>query len=159
MNNSTSSKSTMHQRHTMARSSLQSKKKQIYVDLHLNVPHTPNDKGPTKVIATLRKHLLKFVKGIQGVEASFKLHTINPNAKNIMTLDSPDRLPETLLEIQSIFLNTKPLRNGGKLYMKVLVIHDCSTKALYTQTEWFHQKQRECFKMCAIQVPYKSNAG
>jgi hypothetical protein len=136
-----SGKSKMNQEHTAAGSCLQSENKQIYMDLHLNVPATPKDKGPPEVIATLQKRLLKFIIDVQGVRASFKLHTINPNAKNILTLDSPERLPETLIEIQNIFLNAKPLRNGGKLYMKVLVSHDCSTEALYAQTEWFHQEE------------------
>jgi hypothetical protein len=131
----------MHQGHTTDRSSLQPENTQIYIDLHLNVPHTPDDKGPTALIATLQKRLLKFIKDVQGVEASFKLHTINPNAKNIMTLDSPERLPDTLTDIQNIFLNAKPLRKGGKLYMKVLVSHNCSPETFYSLTEWFHQDQ------------------
>jgi hypothetical protein len=79
-----SGKSKKKPEHTAAGSGLQAENKQIYMDLHLIVPHTPKDNGPPKVIATLRKCLLKFVKdvqGIQGVEASFKLHTINPNTK------------------------------------------------------------------------------
>jgi hypothetical protein len=122
-------KSTMHQSHTMAHS-LQSENKQIYMDLHLKIPTTSKDKGPTNVIAMLRKQLLKFVKDVQGAEASFKLHTSNPDAKNVMTLDTPQTLSETLVQIQNVFLNTKPIGNGGKLYMKVLVSHDCSTEAL-----------------------------
>jgi hypothetical protein len=78
-----------------------------------------------------------------------------------MTLDSPQKLPETLLEIQDISLNAKPLlRKGRKLYMKVLVSHDCSTEALIAQADWFHQEQHEeHFKKCAIQVPHMANAG
>jgi hypothetical protein len=96
---------------------------------------------------------------VQEKVPSFKLHTINPEAKNIMTLDSPQKLPDTLLEIQDIFLNAKPLRKGGKLYMKVLVSHDCSTETLTAQTDWFHQEEQECFKKCVIQVPHTANAG
>jgi hypothetical protein len=76
-----------------------------------------------------------------------------------MTLDSPQKLPETLLEIQDIFFNAKPLRKGGKLYMKVLVSHDCSTEALIAQTDWFHQEQQERFKKGVIQIPHMANAG
>jgi hypothetical protein len=41
--------------------------------------------------------------------------------------------------------------------MKVLVSHDC--EALYAQTEWFHQEEKQSFKKCAIHVPYTCNAG
>jgi hypothetical protein len=68
-------------------------------------------------------------------------------------------LPDKLPEIQDIFLNAKPLRKGGKLYMKVLVSHDCSTEELTAQTDWFHQEVKERFKKCAIQVPHTANAG
>jgi hypothetical protein len=86
---------------------------------------------------------------VQEKVPSFKLHTINPEAKNIMTLDSPQKLPDTLLEIQDIFLNAKPLRKGGKLYMKVLVSHDCSTETLIAQTDWFHQEEQKMLqKVC-----------
>jgi hypothetical protein len=82
------------------------------MDLHLNVPETPKEMGPPKVIVTLKKRLLQFMTDVQEMVPSFKLHTINPEAKNIMTLDSPQKLPDTLLEIQDIFLNAKPLRKG-----------------------------------------------
>jgi hypothetical protein len=61
------------------------------MDLHLIVPETPQEEGPPEVIATLRKRLLEFMKEVQELEPSFKLHTINPEAKNIMTLDSPQK--------------------------------------------------------------------
>jgi hypothetical protein len=156
---STNGKSGTHQSHSTAPSTLQSENQQIYMDLHLIVPETPKDEGPPEVIATLRKQLLEFMKEVQELEPSFKLHTINPEAKNIMTLDSPQKLPIKLPEIQDIFLNAKPLRKGGKLYMKVLVIHDCSTEELTAQTDWFHQDAKERFKKCALQVPHTANAG
>jgi hypothetical protein len=156
---STNGKSGTHQSHSTASSTLQSQNQQIYMDLHLNVPETPKEKGPPEVIATLRKRLLEFMKDVQEMEPSFKLHTINPEAKNIMTLDSPQKLPVKLPEIQDIFLNAKPLRKGGKLYMKVLVSHDCSTEELTAQTDWFHQEVKERFKKCVIQVPHMANAG
>jgi hypothetical protein len=157
--NSTNGKSATHQSHSTAPSTLQSENQQIHVDLHLNVPETPKEKGPPEVIVTLRKRLLQFMTDVQGMVPSFKLHTINPEAKNVITLDSPRKLPETLLEIQDIFLNAKPLRKGGKLYVNVLVSHDCSTEELTAQTDWFHQDARERFKKCALQVPYTANAG
>jgi hypothetical protein len=58
-----------------------------------------------------------------------------------------------------MFLNATPLRKGGKLYMKVLVSHDCSTEELTAQTDWFHQEVKERFKKCVIQVPHTTNAG
>jgi hypothetical protein len=127
---------------------------------HSTVPSTlQSENQPPEVIAMLKKQLLQFMTDVQEMVPSFKLHAINPEAKNIMTLDSPQKLPETLLEIQDIFLNAKPLRKGGKLYMKVLVSHDCSTETLITQTDWFHQEQKKRFKKCVIQVPYTANAG
>jgi ABC-type phosphate transport system substrate-binding protein len=75
---STNGKSGMHQSHSTAPSTLQSENQQIYLDLHLIVPETPKEEGPPEVIATLRKRLLEFMKEVQELEPSFKLHTINP---------------------------------------------------------------------------------
>jgi hypothetical protein len=89
---STNGKSMTHQSHSTAPSTLQSENQQIYMDLYLNVPETPNEKGPPEVIATLKRRLLEFTKDVQEMKLSFKLHTINPEAKNIMTLDSPQKV-------------------------------------------------------------------
>jgi hypothetical protein len=156
---STNGKSRMHQSHSTAPSTLQSENQQIYMDLHLIVPENPKEKGPPEVIAMLKRRILEFMKHMQELEPCFKLHTINPEAKNIMTLDSPQKLPIKLPEIQDIFLNAKPLQKGGNLDMKVLVSHDCSTEELTAQTDWFHQDAKERFKKCALQVLHTANAG
>jgi 4-alpha-glucanotransferase len=72
---STNGKSMTHQSHSTARpSTLQSENQQIYMDLHLNVPETPKEKGPPEVIATLKRRLLEFMKDMQEMVPSFELH-------------------------------------------------------------------------------------
>jgi hypothetical protein len=63
---STNGKSMTHQSH-----STPPENQQIYMDLHLNVPETPKEKGPPEVIATLKRRLLEFMKDVQEMEPSF----------------------------------------------------------------------------------------
>ena len=49
----------------------------IFMDVHINIPPTKENTGPMSVIATMSSRLLKWVQGIQEMDNSFKLHTVN----------------------------------------------------------------------------------
>jgi hypothetical protein len=104
--------------------------KQIYMDLHLNIPATPEGAGPQDVITTVRKQRVRSTPS-------------NQMPKKFMVLDSPQRLPEKLSEIQDIFLSTKPLPNSGKLYMKHLVQHFMHKLSGFTNSKKSDSKSAE----------------
>ena len=131
----------------------QIKEKPIYVDIHLNLPKTKDDGGILDMIATLSSRLEDWLKEIQGLDGSFKLHTVDPSAQTQKVLHHNKDFPTNkLAEIKEFFKGARPIPNGGKLFMKVKASFKSSAKELIGNAEWFHSDKKELFRRSSIQA-------
>ena len=76
----------------------------LYMDLHLNVPATSDKSSPIALIATLSTQLEGWLKGMQEMDETFKLHTVNPNYKSQKVLHHQKDYPTNkLAELKEFF--------------------------------------------------------
>jgi hypothetical protein len=121
-----------------------------YMDLQLNIPPT-KEEGMEAPIAMLAKTLKTWMKGIQEIEPTFKLHTVDTASKNQIIVHHLKDFPKSLAEIQALFHKSKPLTKGGKLYMKILASFNCSPQKITENVQWWHQERKERFQKSALQ--------
>ncbi len=110
-------------------------------------------------INTLKKTLKNWVQGIQDTDPTFKLHTIDPDAVNQLTIHALKDFPSSLQEIQGFFAKAKPLVKGGKLYMKILASFNSKPEDLTGNVRWYHQDWSERFERSIIQGPETAIVG
>ena len=70
----------------------------IYMDLHLNIPETKENTGPMAAIETLSKKLHNWLQGLQEMDGSFKLHSVDPSHSSQKVLHNLDDFPTTKYE-------------------------------------------------------------
>ena len=125
----------------------------LYMDVHLNVPKTKDDGGILDMIATLSSRLEAWLKEIQGLDGSFKLHTVDPSSQTLKVLHHTKDFPTNkLAEIKEFFKGARPIPNGGKLFMKIKASFKSSVKELIGNAEWFHSNNKELFRPSSIQA-------
>ena len=66
-----------------------------YMDLHLNITKTKENTGPTSAIETLSKKLHNWLQGLQEMDGSFKLHSVDPSHSSQKVLHNLDDFPTT----------------------------------------------------------------
>jgi hypothetical protein len=124
--------------------------KPIYMDLHLNIIPTRAE-GMEAPVQTLAGTLKQWMKGIQEMEPTFKLHTVDPTAQNQTMIHRLNEFPTKLQDIQCFFSKAKPLIKGGKLYMRILASFQGSPGELTEKVKWYHQARQERFQLSLIQ--------
>ena len=76
----------------------------LYMDLHLNVPATTDKSSPIAPIATLSTRLEGWLKGMQEMDETFKLHTVDRNYKSQKVLHHQKDYPTNkLAELKEFF--------------------------------------------------------
>ena len=72
------------------------------------------------VIATLTSRLLSWMQGIQEMDNSLKLHTVDPAHQSQKVLHDLDNFPtNNMNEIKEFFKGARPISDGGKVFMKI----------------------------------------
>ena len=84
-------------------SSVQMEDNLLYMDLHLNVPKT-TENSPMAPIITLSSRLEAWWKGMQEMDGSFKLHTVDPNFKSQKVMHHTKDFPTNkMAELKEFF--------------------------------------------------------
>ena len=118
----------------------------LYMDVHLNIPATTDKSSPMAPIATLSTRLEGWWKGMQVMDDTFKLHTVDPNFKSQKVMHHPNDFPTNkLAELKEFFKGARPIPEGGKLFLKIKASFKQSTKELVGNAQWAHSEKRNCF--------------
>ena len=130
-----------------------------YMDVHLVVPPTNNSSSPIQAIETLTKRLEEWLQGVQSVEKSFKLHTVDPESQVQTIIHHPSDFPSSLPDIKQFFKGARPIPKGGKIYTTIKASFEGTTKELMGSTEWYHSINKERFAVAALQACHKEIVG
>ena len=132
---------------------VQLENKPIYMDLHLNIPETKENTGPMAAIETLSKTLHNWLQGIQEMDDSFKLHSVDPSYTSQKVLHNLDNFPTTNMnEIKEFFKGARPIIRGGKTFMKIKASFKSAVQELVGNAHWYHSEKKELFRKSAIQA-------
>ena len=125
-----------------------------YFDVQLMLQATDAKKqdNAQEILNTCSDKLKTWLKSIQSVKPSFKLLTINPSAETITKLHDTSNFPTTHGGMKDFFQGVRPNKAGGRLYMKVLAEFEGTARNLLNETEWYHQQNKEIFRLSAIQA-------
>ena len=116
------------------------------MDVHINIPPTKENTGLMSVIATMSSRLLTWVQGIQEMDNSFKLHTVNPMYPSQKVLHDLDDFPtNNMKEIKEFFKGARPITEGGKLFMKIKASFKTPVEVLVGNAQWYHSEKRNSF--------------
>ena len=125
----------------------------IYMDVHLNIPPTQENSGPMAAIETLTARLLSWTQGIQELDNSFKLHTVDPGHQSQKVLHDLDNfLMSNMNKVKEFFNGARPISNRGKVFLKIKASFKKSAKELLGNAQWYHSEKKELFRKSAIQA-------
>ena len=130
-----------------------------YMDLHLAIPPAENQSSPLQAIEALKIRLEEWLQGVQSIEKSFKIHTVDPDSKVQTSIHHQATFPETLPEIKQFFKGARPIPKGGKLYMTIKASFEGNPQELRGSTEWYHAMNKERFAVAALQTCHKVVVG
>ena len=125
----------------------------LYMDLHLNIPATTDKSSPIAPIATLSTRLEGWLKGMQEMDDTFKLHTVDPNHKSQKVMHHQKDFPTNkLAELKEFFKGARPIPDGGKVFLKIKASFKQSPKELIGNAQWSHSEKKELFRSSSIQA-------
>ena len=130
-----------------------------YMDLHLMIPPVESKASPAEIIECLRERLSSWLQGVQSLEQSFKLHTVDPNNQVQSVVHSPSEFPKSLSEIKDYFKGARPLPKGGKVFMKIKASFQGSIKTILSGTDWYHKNNNEVFRVSDLQSCHNDTVG
>lgn len=99
-----------------------------YLNLRLKLEANPDPTDTLKTFNMVMDRCKAWLKAIQDLEPSFKLHTADPEAQAQKILHDLKDFPDKLDNLKSFFKGARPMSKGGFLYLKVLgsVRRSCS---------------------------------
>ena len=130
-----------------------------YMDLHLMIPPVDSKASPAEIIECLRERLSSWLQGVQSLEQSFKLHTVDPNNQVQSVVHSPSEFPKSLSEIKDYFKGARPLPKGGKVFMKIKASFQGTAKTILSGTDWYHKNNNEVFRVSDLQSCHNDTVG
>ena len=130
-----------------------------YMDVHLMVPPTNNSSSPIQAIETLTKRLEEWLQGVQSIQQSFKLHTVDLESQVQTIIHHQSDFPSSLPDIKQFFKGARPIPKGGKIYTTIKASFKGTPKELMGSTEWYHSINRERFAVAALQACHKEIVG
>ena len=123
------------------------------------IPKAEANSSPGDIVECLRERLISWLTGVQSLEGSFKLHTVDPDNKVQSVLHSPSDFPKTLAEVKDFFKGARPIPRGGKAFMKIKASFNSTPKILSNGTDWYHKAKNELFKVSDLQSCHNDNIG
>ena len=130
-----------------------------YMDLHLMIPKVNDKASPAEIIECLRDRLSSWLTGVQSLEQSFKLHTVDPDNQVQSVVHSPSEFPKTLSEIKDFFKGVRPIPKGGKVFMKIKASFEGSAHTILSGTDWYHKNNNEVFRVSDLQSCHNDTVG
>ena len=117
------------------------------MDVHLNIPPTQDNSGQMAAIETLTARLLSWTQGIQELDNSFKLHTVDPGHQSQKVLHDLDNFPTSNMnEVKEFFKGAQPISDGGKVFLKIKASFKKSAEELLGNAQWYHSEKRSYSK-------------
>jgi hypothetical protein len=142
------SRSTPHSSTPMNASTTISKK---YMDVQIKLEKIKSTK-PIDAINACRDRCKSWLKEIQQIETSFKLHPVDPDNQNQTILHAIKDFPQDLNDLRTFFKNAKPIMKGGMLYLKILASFDGEPDQLLSKVLWYHKERKERIAVSYIQA-------
>lgn len=127
----------------------------VYCDLHITIKGVSAGASITEGTQAISNACKKFMKEMQSVDPTFKLHSWDPDAKEQLTLHSINAFPDNLAELKTFFKGARPIPDGGKSYLKVLIsVSKRQVSSLLDEVQWYFRGRKEHFNRASIQAPY-----
>ena len=141
-------------------SNIQLEEKLFFMTVHLNVDKPPDNASPAEILSIMSNRLENWVRDIQGIDNTFKLHTVDPEYKTQKVLhDLKDFPKDKLMDIKAFFKGARPLPHGGKLFLRIKASFKQPTNELIGNAEWFHTAKKELFRVADIQASHVDIVG
>ena len=122
-----------------------------YIDVQLQIVASTSDDA-MEPLTKLAEKLRKWMKGVQQICPSFKLHTVDPKHENQATLHVIDELDwKKLSDIKQYFRGAQPKPKGGRLFLRVKASFDMTLTDFLGNIEWYHQNQNERIQEASLQ--------
>ena len=122
-----------------------------YIDVQLIIPAATSDDA-MEPLTNLAEKLKKWMRGVQQICPSFKLHTVDPKHETQSTLHIIDELDwKKISDIKQYFRGAQPKPKGGRIFLRVKASFDMTMPEFLGNIEWYHQNQNERIQEASLQ--------